>query len=140
MLQSKLNKSVKHYRRLIQDGPGNLEVILEKQMDRLDDTRIRLEEIADSVEHLEKISNESLRGIGVLRFNPFEDIGGDQSFCIAVLDGQMNGFVITSIFTRAQSRVYAKAIENGTSSYQLSKEEQEAVNLAKKGKRSATLR
>jgi len=68
--------------------------------------------------------------VGVVRFNPFKDIGGDQSFSIALLDEEDNGLVITSLYGREGNRVYAKPIEGGQSKYQLSDEEKEAISRA----------
>ena len=68
--------------------------------------------------------------IGIIRFNPFKEIGGDQSFSIALLDEQHNGVVVTSYYGRELNRVYAKSIQNGVSVQELSEEEKEAVEKA----------
>ena len=96
-----------------------------------------LKDILERLKKLEKVHEKnsyelgkSLQKIGLVRFNPFKEIGGDQSFSIAVLDASNNGFVITSHYGRDSNRVYAKPVGNGKSSYSLSKEEQGAVNKA----------
>jgi hypothetical protein len=66
----------------------------------------------------------------VLRYNPFDNVGGDQSFSIALLDANNNGFVITSLYAREGTRVFAKPIKNGESEFPLSEEEKEAINRA----------
>jgi hypothetical protein len=83
-----------------------------------------------------QISNQNhLQKIGFLRYNPFSDTGGDQSFCLCLLDAHNDGFVITSLHSREQTRIYAKAITKGvTKGYELSKEEIQAVDLAIKRK------
>jgi len=48
----------------------------------------------------------------VVRFNPFSEVGGDQSFSIALMDGNNDGFMITALYTRDGNRVYAKPIQN----------------------------
>lgn len=68
--------------------------------------------------------------IGIVRFNPFQDSGGDQSFSIAWLDDEANGVVLSSLHHREGTRVYAKPIEGGQSSYTLSNEEQAALKQA----------
>jgi len=65
-----------------------------------------------------------------VRFNPFEDVGGDQSFAIALLDQHGNGLVLSSLHNRAETRVYAKPIQAGRSEYTLSAEEQQALAQA----------
>lgn len=69
--------------------------------------------------------------VGFLRFNPFKEIGGEQSFSISLLDGNDDGFVLTSLHTRTGTRTYAKAIKNGTSPHGLSKEEEKVIQNAK---------
>ena len=68
-----------------------------------------------------------------MRFNPFSDTGGDQSFSIALLDGAGDGLVISSLFGRAETRVFAKPVENGTSRHTLSSEETDAIRIAVEG-------
>ena len=87
---------------------------------------------ASDLEDFKKESKKTLQRVGIVRFNPFKETGGDQSFSIAVLDANNNGFIITSLYGREANRVYAKPINNGTSSYSLSKEEKEALDKAAK--------
>ena len=72
----------------------------------------------------------SVRHISLLRYDAFEDVGGRLSFSCAMLDGQGGGVVLTSINGRQETRVYAKPIANGRSSYNLSSEEEEAIRQA----------
>jgi hypothetical protein len=65
-----------------------------------------------------------------VRFNPFEDTGGNQSFALAVIDARGDGFVVSSLHARAGTRVYGKAITGGRSEAALSAEEAEALRLA----------
>jgi len=78
-----------------------------------------------------KIALKSVQKVGVVRFNPFKDTGGDQSFAIALLDASDSGLVISSLYTRDGVRVFSKAIEKGKSKYQLSEEEKQAIEKAK---------
>src|SRR3989338_10332561 len=73
--------------------------------------------ISKELEEFKENSKKNLQRIGMVRYNPFPEVGGDQSFSIAVLDGNNNGFVITSHYLRESSRVYAKPVENGASKY-----------------------
>lgn len=85
-----------------------------------------------------KINSLATRGlykIGVIRFNPFKDIGGDQSFSIAFLNGKNNGLTISSLYTREGTRIYAKSILEGkTEKYPLTEEEKEAIKQAMESK------
>jgi len=72
----------------------------------------------------------SIKKVGIIRYNPFSGIGGNQSFSIALLNGKNSGFVITGLYTREGSRVYAKSIKEGKSQFLLSEEEKEAIKRA----------
>ena len=68
--------------------------------------------------------------LGIVRFNPFDDTGGNQSFTLAILDGNNDGFVITSLHSRTGTRVYAKAVFDGQAETTLGGEEAQAVEIA----------
>jgi len=72
----------------------------------------------------------SMRKVALLRYDAFEDVGGRLSFSCALLDDQGNGVVLTSINGRQETRVYAKPVSGGTSSHNLSLEEEEAIRRA----------
>ena len=75
----------------------------------------------------------SVRHVALLRFDAFEDVGGRLSFSCALLDDHGTGVVLTSINGRQETRVYAKPVTNGASSYNLSTEEAEAIRQAMAG-------
>jgi hypothetical protein len=68
--------------------------------------------------------------VGLVRFNPFSDGGGNFSFCLAVLDGHNTGFVLTSMHGREQNRIYTKQIVQGKCDIQLTEEELKAIEQA----------
>jgi len=90
----------------------------------------KIENIFLDIKELQGLSKKAIQKTGVVRFNPFNNMGGNQSFVIALLDDKNNGFVISSIFVKEGSRVYAKAIKNCKSDHLLSEEEKEAINRA----------
>jgi hypothetical protein len=79
---------------------------------------------------LDTQADRSVQGVGFVRFNTFEDTGGNQSFTLALLDPAGNGVVLNSLHARNQTRLYAKAIRAGAADGALSDEEAEAVRLA----------
>jgi hypothetical protein len=85
------------------------------------------EVILEQVKRMENLEGD------IKDINPFKDTGGDQSFAIALLDSNNNGIVLSSLYTREGTRVYTKPIEKGASSYNLSKEEEEAIKKAISG-------
>lgn len=70
--------------------------------------------------------------IGVVRYNPFDEIGGNFCFALALLDENDNGVVLNSIYSREGSYTYAKSIENGISTHSLSAEELQALDIARR--------
>ena len=84
---------------------------------------------------LGELAEVAVRHVGVVRFDAFEDMGGRLSFSAALLDGNADGVVITSINGRQDTRVYAKRIENGSSAHNLSDEELQAIREALAGSR-----
>jgi hypothetical protein len=91
-------------------------------------------EISKELEILKKESKFSIQKVGIVRFNPFSEVGGDQSFSIALLDGEGDGIVITSLYSREGNRVYGKPIKTWLSEYSLSEEEKKAIEKAKSPK------
>lgn len=83
-----------------------------------------------TIKELEEICQQAVRGLGLVRYNAFEGVGGDQSFSAAFVDGKRNGFLITSIFGQEDCRVYAKPLTEGASDYELSEEEHRAIDEA----------
>ncbi|MDD3887854.1 MAG: DUF4446 family protein [Patescibacteria group bacterium] len=98
-----------------------------KQIKRIDTDVKELYNISDQ---LNKIMMNSLTKVGIVRFNPFNDTGGDQSFALALLDANDNGVIISSLHSRAGTRMFAKPIKGGKSEYNLSDEEKQAIEKA----------
>lgn len=74
---------------------------------------------------------KSIRGLEVLRFNPFPDQGGNQSFAIGMLDQEGDGLVLSSLYSRERMSVFAKPVKKGKSEFELSDEEKEVLERAK---------
>jgi hypothetical protein len=79
---------------------------------------------------LERVQRRAIQRVGLVRFNPFEDTGGNQSFALALLDQHGDGLVISSLHARTGTRVYGKAIAGGKAEAALSDEEAEALRVA----------
>lgn len=80
---------------------------------------------------IHQLSMKSIHKFEVVRFNPFKDIGGDQSFAIALLNGKDSGIVMSSLHTREGTRIYAKPIiKGGSDKYTLTEEEKNVLKLA----------
>ncbi|MDP4038831.1 MAG: DUF4446 family protein [bacterium] len=110
--------------------PRNIEYLLKKYSVDVDDALKKIDELAEFSAKLHKTSSVSLQKVGLIRFNPFDDTGGDQSFCLAALDSRNNGFILSSIHARSGTRVYTKEIVRGKSKHHLSEEEYLALKKA----------
>ncbi len=108
------------------DG-ASLEGQLAEICARLDSLKADVSGNSVKLKEIAGVLNTATRGIGVVRFNAFQDTGSDLSFSVAFLDAHKDGLVISSIYGREESRTYAKPVKNGQSQYQLSMEEKEAV-------------
>lgn len=108
----------------------NIEAIVYQNAESLSALQQEVAELKSATTNLGQHVLDSVQKMGMVRFNPFFDSGGDQSFSIALLDGNNNGFVLSGLYMQGQPMVYAKPIENGESRYTLSGEEQEALKKA----------
>ena len=118
-------------RRLFGEGEGvGLDELLDRQFRRLDTVAERVEALNRLHHELEALSQQSIQKVGVIRFNPFADTGGDQSFAVALLDADGNGVVLSSLHGRADTRIFAKPVQGGRSKHALSEEEQDAIRKA----------
>jgi hypothetical protein len=98
---------------------------------RLDDQEIRLGRLEPQVARQGRALTHTVQGLGIVRYNAFEGVGGDQSFSVAFVDSGGNGAVISGLHTGDDVRVYAKPIQNWKSSYSLSADEQRALGEAR---------
>ncbi|MCD6284157.1 DUF4446 family protein [bacterium] len=109
----------------------DLEGVLAEEIKRLKKCEKDIKELKSLSKTLQKMAISSIQKVGVIRYNPFPDIGGDQSFSIALLDKNDNGLVITSLYTPKGTRIYCKPIIKSQSKYNLSQEEKAAIQKAK---------
>jgi hypothetical protein len=112
------------------DDGVDLEGVLGAHLDKVYVLGREVERSNARTEALEKVSPRAFQRVGLVRFNPFEDTGGNQSFALALLDGEGNGLVLSSLHARSGTRVYAKAIREGRSEAPLSEEETAAIKQA----------
>lgn len=74
---------------------------------------------------------KSLTGCKTIRFNPFPESGGNQSFAIALLNEEGDGLILSSLYSREKMSVFAKPIKKGISEFELTTEEKQALEQAK---------
>jgi hypothetical protein len=109
---------------------SSLEDVLGSHLDRVRQVVRDVESVSARTASVERELVGTFSRIGLVRFNPFEDTGGNQSFALAMLDGNCDGFVVSSLHARAGTRLYAKSVSGGASDAALSDEEGEALRQA----------
>ena len=112
------------------EGTDSLEQTLAQYLSRVEAVDKRLSILDIEYNRLGTMASLASQKISLVRFNPFGDTGGDQSFSLAVLDAHNSGYVVTSIHGRQGTRVYVKPVDLGKSKYSLSAEEQQAITQA----------
>jgi hypothetical protein len=128
-----LIRMISHYNRLSKGvTKQSLLEVLESMLNSLQDMKSRSVALEKVTRELQADGALHVQRIGIVRFNPFADTGGAQSFSIALLDGKNSGIVMTSLYARAGNRWYIKEIIAGKGKdLALSKEEESAIDNAK---------
>ena len=116
----------------------NIEDSLVDYIKEVDFIKNKIGDIDKKHKELEEKVSKTIQQVGFIRYNAFDDIGSDLSFSLALLDEYSNGVVISNIYARDESNAYAKPIRRGSSSYALSIEEKEVVEMAMSKFKKAT--
>jgi len=109
---------------------SSLEAVLDSHLDKVYKVAGELDEVVARQAVLEAAQRKAFQRVGLVRYNPFEETGGNQSFALALLDGAGDGWVLSSLHARSGTRVYAKAIKAGRADAGLSDEETAALGQA----------
>ena len=130
-LHYSLSKIKKRTRSFFASSEGkDLEEIIYKQIKKTNEVDGEIKKIMEDNKKIKNSLAECVQKVGVVRFNPFGDVGGNQSFVIALLDNSLSGVIIQSLYSREGVRVYSKQIKRGESEYALGEEEKEAIKRA----------
>lgn len=109
----------------------DIESLLVQQVSDIKLLDQEIQELFEISNRLRELALKSIHKFSVLRFNPFKEVGSNQSFSLALLDGKNNGVVISSLHTREGTRVYAKPIKNGDADgFPLTDEERHVIQEA----------
>lgn len=109
---------------------GNLESMLERHIHELESLRAVSVDAIERIEGLERKIKSAKRYVGLVKYDAFEDVGGSQSFSLAIYDEEGHGAIVTSLVGREGCRVYGKTLANGKSDRNLSTEEEMAIEYA----------
>lgn len=118
----------------VRGGSATPETIsLAAELERIDRLGLELSAHAARLAELEAEGQRAMQRIGVVRYNPFEDTGSNQSFVLALLNARGDGFVLSSLHSRQQTRVFLKSVSGGQTETAVSDEEAEAIRIAAAG-------
>lgn len=109
---------------------SNLEEVILGQIDKIKSLDQAIISLKDMDQRIIKALSYAVQKVGIVRFNPFGEVGSNQSFALALLDNYNSGVIILSLYSRDGVRIYGKPIRSGKSEYQLSKEEDQALRIA----------
>lgn len=122
-----------HYRKIAKKAhDGDLVGAMEKLFSREEVNSTEVKKVREEIEKIKSDAVYPIQKVGITRFNPFNETGGDQSFSLCLLSGEDNGFILTALHTRDRTRVYTKSIVGGVSKTELSREEQKVLKEAQK--------
>ena len=131
MTYSSLNKLEKKYRKLMRGvNNKNLEDMVVDYLDKIDGVKEENNVMKQMYEQINNDLKTCVQKTSMVRYRAFEDVGSDLSFSIALLDGNNSGVILTSIYSRNESTIYAKPIDKGMSRYDLSEEENKVLQGA----------
>ena len=110
---------------------GDFEAVLGEHLETVHQVGRDLDELTARMAVVESAARHFFSREGLVRFNPFPDTGGNQSFALALLDESDDGVIVSSLHSRTGTRIYAKAVIAGKADTSLSAEEQEAIDEAR---------
>ncbi|MFI5258369.1 MAG: DUF4446 family protein [Candidatus Limnocylindrales bacterium] len=110
---------------------GDLETVLGQHLETVHQVGRDLDELTARLAILESSARHHFSHQGLVRFNPFPDTGGNQSFALALLNESEDGFIVSSLHSRTGTRIYAKVVSAGKADTSLSTEEQDAIDEAR---------
>ncbi|MBN1487775.1 MAG: DUF4446 family protein [Anaerolineae bacterium] len=119
------------YQRILALAEESDEVTIGQLLTRLDDCGARIGQIEATLKRFNNLLPHTIQGYGTVRYQAFPNVGGDQSFSLALVDGRGNGVMLTGLHGRDVTRVYAKPLVQWRTSYSLSAEEQQSLGQAR---------
>lgn len=126
-------RTISHYNNLTKGvNEKNLKSILESLLKEVDLSKKEIDSLKRYCLKLEREGLLHIQKMGLIRFNPFKDTGGDQSFVLSLIDGNNTGVIISGLYSRSGTRWYAKKIKDGKGvDHELTDEEKKALKEAR---------
>lgn len=126
-----ISKLKKKYRKMMRGNDNkNIEEVINNYLDEVEKIKENNENLMNQYGTITSKLSKSIQKTAITRYKAFDDVGSDLSFSLALLDDENNGIMLTSIYGRNESTVYAKPIDSGISRYDMSDEEKEVLDIA----------
>jgi hypothetical protein len=133
ILLIRVNNISSKYKKLVTGVEGkNLEEAIFENGRTIERALLEVELFKKRLKDIEAVTEKSIQKIGFVRFNAFQEMGGEMSYSLALLDRSGDGIVISSIYGREDARTYCKTLTKGATTYNLSDEEKQAIVMALK--------
>ena len=122
-------RTLSHYNNLTKGvSEKSLKAVLEKLLKESELTKKDIDFLKNYCDRIEKDGLLHIQKVGLVRFNPFKDTGGDQSFVLSLVDGNNTGVIMSGLYSRSGTRWYAKKVVNGKGiEHELTDEEKKAL-------------
>ena len=105
----------------------NWDELLTKTLTEVRAAKAEMQALEENQQAMREQMKGGVQKVKLMRYNAFADTGSDLSYSLSLLDENNNGVVLSSIYGREDNRTYAKPIENGKSTYNLSEEEKKVL-------------
>ncbi|MFM7598001.1 MAG: DUF4446 family protein [Actinomycetota bacterium] len=112
------------------DGRESFVEVVARKAEEVEALRDDVATLAASIRATQSEVNRAIRHVGLVRYDAFGDMGGRMSFSVALVDDFGNGFILTTVHARSESRTYIKEIRGGMAEVTLSPEESQALEDA----------
>lgn len=134
-LNGRLRKEERKWSVLLEGVDGeNVEHLLYQHLSSREETSAELDDIRHRLTILEGKMKTAKRFLGIVKYDAFDEVGGEQSFALALYDDEGNGALLTTQVGRADTRVFGKRLTAGKPDRSPTMEEQQALDDAARGR------
>jgi len=137
-LEKRVGEIEVRYQKILRLAEESDQATVAQLLARLDDQETRLHSLEGNVARISQVLPHTIQGCGIVRYRAYNDVGGDQSFSLALVDEHGTGAMISGLHGHGDIRVYGKPLVQWRSSYSLSAEEQDALGQARQRMKEGT--
>ena len=130
-LEKRLRKLEDRSRQILALEEDTDQIAVASVLQKLEQQGARLDDVQSALGRVQAILPHTIQGHGIVRYRAFANVGGDQSFSLALVDAQGNGVIISGLHGRDETRLYAKPLVSWRAAHSLSSEEQQALGVAR---------